>query len=132
VLGATPAFLRGGETTYEWRDEPPPGSSIERLEGSLARNVFRIGGLSLQARFSDGFRLSLQARFSDGFRLSWIGAPSFVPVDADAVRRTPRMSTDELLRRHGGQQPGVAPGLPAPGYFFSTVSSTKRTSVANW
>jgi hypothetical protein len=164
VLGTMLAFLLGGQTTYEWRDEPPPGSSIVQLEGSLTRNLFRIGGLSLQARFSDGFRLSWIGdpgfvpagllETEQGVHLvlvewalprgeqgrerqtlvCWVrdgraGAPTvvvplftpeplvsglqwrwrrFMPVDADVVRDAPRMSTDELLRRHGGQQPGGA------------------------
>ncbi len=164
VLGTAIAFVLGGETSYEWRDEPPPGSSIVQLEGSLTRNFFRIGGLSLQARFSDGFRLSWigdpshvpaglveteqgvhlvlvewaqprgEAARERKTLVCWVrdgrpGAPTmvvplftpeplvsgiqlrwgrFMPVDAEVVRNTPRMSADELLRRHGGQQPGGA------------------------
>ena len=73
VLRSTLAFLLGSQTTYEWRDEPPPGSSIVRLES--------------------------------GLQWRW---RHFMPVDADVVSDAPRMSTDELLRRHGGQQPGGA------------------------
>jgi hypothetical protein len=164
VLGTLVAFVLSGETSYEWRDTPPPESSIVRLEGSLTRNFFRIGGLSLQARFSDGFRLSwiggpshvpaglveselgvhlvlvewALPRGEEGrvrrTLVCWVrdgrpGAPTvvvplftpeplvsgiqlrwgrFMPVDAELVRNHPRMSTEELLRRHAGQRPGGA------------------------
>jgi hypothetical protein len=168
VLGGIVFFLLTRQATYEWRDTPPPESSIVRLEGSLTRNFFHIRGLSLNARFSDGFRLSwigdsdyvpaglveteqgvhlvlvewAQPRGQEGRErqtlVCWVregrpGTPTvvvplftpeplvsgiqlrwrrFMPVDAELVRQHPRMSTDELLRRHGGRQPaGACPNL---------------------
>lgn len=150
-------LLFGGETSYEWRDDPPPASSLVQLEGSMTRNVVRVGGLSLQARFRDGYRLSWIGDAShvpaglvetgQGVYLvlvawgrprghdtrprdtlvCWVrdgqpGTPTvvvplftpeplvspvmlswrrFVPIDAEIVRRAPRMAPADLLQRLG-------------------------------
>jgi len=75
VLFAIVGLLFGRETRYGWRDEPPTDSSLVRLEGSLTRNLLRVRGLSLDARFRDGFRLT------------WIGDARFVPA---GLVQTPR------------------------------------------
>lgn len=68
VLGALASFLFLRQTTDEWRDEAPAGSSLAQVQGSMTRSLFRIHGLGLKLRFDDGFRLS------------WIGPPDHVPV----------------------------------------------------
>lgn len=68
VVGFVLSWLFTHQTTYQWRDTPPAGSSLVQLEGSLNRTLFQVRGLSLQLRYADGHRLS------------WIGTPDFAPA----------------------------------------------------
>lgn len=68
LAGSVAWMLATRETTFEWEDAAPPGSGLDRVHGSMTRNLFNVRGLSLDLHFADGFRFA------------WAGSASHAPA----------------------------------------------------